>query len=259
MASPPNHVHHHVSFVLENHRTFQKFVHALGGLYIWEVVTTLWFEWSFITGRRTYRWSIWVYAAIRLVALSNVLANMIQSEWNMSIDCHVWIYVEYITVYSAFALGTFIMILKIAAIWSKNKWILAASIGAWLMNIAFIIRSIVTTSAKFESSFGTCVLHGAQTTRDSTLATLTSEMFLLFVMLFGLLRERDHYLGRLLFHQGVIWLIVAIFAQVPLIVLFSLHMDDLANLVFHSSSLVSMTICVTRLYRSLSAIKDHRS
>jgi hypothetical protein len=74
--------------------------------------------------------------------------------------------------------------------------------------------------------------------RDATLATLCSELILLTFMLTGLVRQRDHYLGRLLFHhvnalfdgfvgcqiadiilrQGVIWLLVAIFAQVPLIV-----------------------------------------
>ena len=37
--------------------------------------------------------------------------------------------------------------------------------------------------------------------RDATLATLSSEMILLIVMLAGLVRQRDHYLGRLLFHH----------------------------------------------------------
>lgn len=37
--------------------------------------------------------------------------------------------------------------------------------------------------------------------RDTTLATLCSEMFLLTFMLVGLVRQRDHYLGRLLFHH----------------------------------------------------------
>ncbi|KAH9962859.1 hypothetical protein BC827DRAFT_177052 [Russula dissimulans] len=257
-----HHNHHHVSAtVLDHHRTLQRFVHALGGIYVWEYILTFGFEWSFITGKRRFPWSMWVYVAIRLLALVNVVANLIQTGFETLVDCHDWVYVEYITVYSVFVLASFLMILKIAAIWTRNrwiKWILAASMGAWLTNIALIIRSTVTTSAKYESSFGTCVLHKAKTTRDSTLATLSSDMFLLIVMLFGLVSERGHHLGRLLFHQALIWLIVAIFSQVPLLVLISLKFDDLANLVFNSSSLISMTICVTRLYRTLNTSKSYQ-
>ena len=31
----------------------------------WEFFTSLWFEWQIITGKRSYRWSIWVRAATR--------------------------------------------------------------------------------------------------------------------------------------------------------------------------------------------------
>ncbi|KAI0288385.1 hypothetical protein BC826DRAFT_695034 [Russula brevipes] len=88
-------------------------------------------------------------------------------------------------------------------------------------------------------------------TLDSTLATLFSETFLLLLMLAGLLRQRDHHLGRFLFCQGLIWLCVAIVSQVPQIVLLSLDLTELGNQMFHSTSLLSMTICVTRLYRAL--------
>ena len=37
--------------------------------------------------------------------------------------------------------------------------------------------------------------------RDTTLVSLCSEMFLLAFMLTGLVRQRDHYIGRLLFHH----------------------------------------------------------
>lgn len=37
--------------------------------------------------------------------------------------------------------------------------------------------------------------------RDTTLVSLCAEMILLAFMLAGLVRQRDHYLGRLLFHH----------------------------------------------------------
>ena len=59
------------------------------------------------------------------------------------------------------------------------------------------------TTAHFSTTLGVCVPRSVLTTRDSILTTLCSEMFLLFVMLSGLTRERDHQLGRLLFNQVI--------------------------------------------------------
>jgi predicted aminopeptidase len=55
--------------------------------------------------------------------------------------------------------------------------------------------------ARNSKALGTCVLKDGRMNRDATLATLCSEMILLIFMLAGLLRQRDHYLGRLLFHH----------------------------------------------------------
>ncbi|KAI0000189.1 hypothetical protein BJV74DRAFT_146920 [Russula compacta] len=226
----------------------------MSGVFIWEYLSTIWFEWSFISRKRRYRWSIWVYGAMRLATLLNVLDNLLESNIRRTIDCQFWVHSEYITAYAAFVLSSFIMVLKIAAIWNRNKWVLLPSMAAWLTNLAFVIRCIATISAQWDHNIGTCVLdkEAGQMTLDSTLTTISSELFLLFVMLTGLVRERDHCLGRLLFNQGLIWLVVAMFAQVPLLVVLILKLNDLADLMFHSISLLSTTICVTRMYRGLS-------
>ncbi len=46
-----------------------------------------------------------------------------------------------------------------------------------------------------------CVFVDSEKGRDNIMATFFSEAFLLLVMTTGLLRQRDHYLGRLLFNQ----------------------------------------------------------
>jgi hypothetical protein len=37
---------------------FQKLVFCLFGIYIWELTLYSGFEWSFITGRRSFRWPL---------------------------------------------------------------------------------------------------------------------------------------------------------------------------------------------------------
>ena len=57
------------------------------------------------------------------------------------------------------------------------------------------------TKARHSKVLKTCVLADGRPNRDATLAALCSEMILLTFMLTGLVRQRDHYLGRLLFHH----------------------------------------------------------
>ncbi|KAI9508046.1 hypothetical protein F5148DRAFT_1199660 [Russula earlei] len=46
--------------ILQNFWSVVKLWHAVDGLYIWEFVTTLDYEWSVFKGHRPYRWTIWV-------------------------------------------------------------------------------------------------------------------------------------------------------------------------------------------------------
>ena len=51
----------HVSFASE----YFPLQNPLTTKHSWEFFTSLWFEWQIITGKRSYRWSIWVRAATR--------------------------------------------------------------------------------------------------------------------------------------------------------------------------------------------------
>lgn len=104
---------------------------------------------------------------------------------------------------------------------------------------------------------GVCVFEGSES-RDNIMVTFFSEVFLLVVTMIGLVRERDHNLGRLLFNQCIICLVVAILAEVPPFVILFLNLNEPLSLIFQVSCLITMTICVTRMYRGLSAIRDRR-
>ncbi|KAI0252528.1 hypothetical protein BJV78DRAFT_1124671 [Lactifluus subvellereus] len=201
--------YHDPAVLAADFSAFIKLIHALYGLYLWEYFSTLWFEWSFITGKRPYRWTIWVYVGIRLATLLCVVINLIGYNTRNRIDCQVLMVPVVIAAYTAFALGSFFMILRIIAIWGAHKWVLAVSVGVWLINIAFMIRTY------WEPTILTCVLDDSRKSLANTTTTFCTEFFLLLVMIIGLVRQRDHNIGRLLFRQGLVWLAVATAAEVP--------------------------------------------
>ncbi|KAI0262519.1 hypothetical protein BC834DRAFT_971894 [Gloeopeniophorella convolvens] len=267
--------YHNPATILADLNVFIKFIHVIDGIYIWEYFSSLWFEWSFLTRKQPYRWTIWVYAGTRFATLLNVVLNIVASNVAKPIDCELWLLAEFVFAYVAFSLASLLMVLRIVAIWNDNKWVITASLGAWLINIAFMIRSehaqwfmfalsftisssgtmivrcigsvlpssplrLSTDVGFWEPSFGTCALDNSQRNFDNIAATFCTDVFLLMVMLAGLMRQRDHHLGRLLFNQGLTWLFVATISGVPPFVLLLLNLNDPWNLMFQTSSLLGM-------------------
>jgi len=78
-------------------------------------------------------------------------------------------------------------------------------------------------------------------------------------MLIGLSRMRSRCrsgdtmtLGRLLWKQGVIWLVVSVVAELTPAVFICLDLNEPFNLFFQIPWVITMSIAATRMYRSLS-------
>jgi len=119
--------------------------------------------------------------------------------------------------------------------------------------------ALIVTTAYWNPTLLTCVPDDSRKSLANTTATFCSELFLLLVMIIGLVQQQDHYIGRLLFHQGLVWLIVATVAEVPPFVLLFLNLNGPWNVMFQPPGGIVMTICVTRMHRGLVAIRDYQS
>jgi len=85
---------------------------------------------------------------------------------------------------------------------------------------------------------------------------LITDIALLFIMLVGLLRVRTSGGGtfgvtKLLWKQGVIWLLIAIAAEVPPVVFIVLNLNGPFNEMFQVPSWITMSIAATRIHRDL--------
>ncbi|KAI9442611.1 hypothetical protein H4582DRAFT_2073186 [Lactarius indigo] len=121
---------------------FIKVLYVVGGIYIWEFFTSLWFEWQIITGRRSYRWSIWLYSGCRLSALFAIITIFVGFNVTTPINCRAWLVCVFFFAYSAFVFASALIVLRIVAIWERNWLVCTIAIAAWLVNIAFYIRSL---------------------------------------------------------------------------------------------------------------------
>jgi len=227
--------------------------HALSGLYIWEFLTTLDFEWNVIRGHRPYRWSIWIYSLTRLATLLVVIFAMIRIDVTAPYNCEVEATFLYIFGYTAPAAASFLIVLRNIAIWNGNKFVMVVAAGVWLANVGFAIHSVTRIRAFWTPLLTTCIISDIKL---NLITTLIIDVTLLLIMLVGLLRlgfhERGVYgLGRLMWKQGLIWLFLATIAEIPPVVFISLDLNDPWNYMFQIPAVITMTIAATRIYRSL--------
>ncbi|KAI9454253.1 hypothetical protein BJY52DRAFT_766903 [Lactarius psammicola] len=232
-----------------------KLWHTVDGLFIWEFFITLEYELSVIRGRRPYRWTIWIYSLTRVCTLIAVVLNLLGFDASSPINCQLWVIFELIFAYLAFAAASLLIVLRIIAIWDGNKIAVSIAMSAWLTNVAFLIHGITQLRATWAPVQGVCAVLNIEKSKNNIIVTLVTDVVLCLTMLVGLLRLRQHGtmmgLWRLLWRQGVIWLIMATVAEVPPTVFISLDLNDPFNLMFQTPSLIVMSIAATRMYRSL--------
>ncbi|KAI0278280.1 hypothetical protein BGY98DRAFT_549610 [Russula aff. rugulosa BPL654] len=236
------------------------FWHTINGLYIWEFLTTLDFELDVIRRRRPYRWTIWIYSLTRLSTLMTVILNVIlnltfDTTTVIPINCQAFITSQLTFAYLGLVTASLLIIFRITAIWDKNKLVVGTAIIVWATNVSAMILGIVRIRSAWVSVLQDCVVLNTEKSKPSIIITLITDIVLLLIVLIGLLRLHDSggsfALGRLLWKQGVIWLLIATVAGVPPMAFIILNLNASLNLMFQLPSAIAMSIAATRIHRNL--------
>jgi hypothetical protein len=242
--------------VAQDTLALSKLWHVVAGLYFWEFVTTLDYEWSVIQRRRQYRWTIWIYVTTRIATLMAVILCIISVNDTPQINCEVETIFQLIFGYLSIAAASLLIVLRILAIWNKQRVVVAIATGVWGINVIFLILAIVRVRGEWVSAMATCVAANIHVTKLNLIVTPVTDIILLLIMFIGLLHlgfhERSAFgLGRLLWRQGLIWLLVATIAEVLPSVFICLNLNTPFNVMFQIPSMVTLSIAATRIHRGL--------
>ncbi|KAI0048049.1 hypothetical protein FA95DRAFT_1605583 [Auriscalpium vulgare] len=88
-----------------------KLIHVSAGFYLWEYFSNLWYEWEFITRKRPYRWTLWLYSVTRFSALMDVILGLLAFNTQRPLDCELWLLFDFIFAYAAFALAGLLIVI----------------------------------------------------------------------------------------------------------------------------------------------------
>jgi len=152
------------------------------------------------------------------------------------------------TVFTFLTMSTssLLIVLRIIAIWNKNKVAMAISISVWGVNVVLFVQLVFRIGLAHNQLPMTCVtLYNKKSVPNpiannpisfnretNPIAMLITDIVLLLIMLVGLFRLHRHRdgsgtLAQALWKQGVIWLLLIIVALVPSTVFMILYSDGI--------------------------------
>ncbi|KAI9439923.1 hypothetical protein H4582DRAFT_1560899 [Lactarius indigo] len=210
-----------------------KLIHVLGGVYIWDFVLNLDFEYSVLTGKRKLTWTSPLYLGCRWSSLSLVIVQFLALDGPHVIDCQG------------------LIALRVIALWEHNKIVVAITSTSWFANVIIYVYSTVKAHGNwFERE---CMIQHTYHSNISVFSTLAIDLLLLTLMLIGLLRWKFESGGifQLMYVQGLVWVLVVVLAEIPPAVFIALNLNDPMNMLFEGVGLIVMSIGASRIYRGL--------
>ncbi|KAN0104003.1 hypothetical protein V8E52_011433, partial [Russula decolorans] len=178
------------------------------------------------------------------------------TDATIPLHCQVWMSLSAAFFCISAAAASLLIVLRIIAIWNKNKVVTTLSITVWGISTAFHIKSAALLRAVSDPAQHSCDPVNTKYSVLSLIPTIISNLFLLLIMLVGLLILRRHDggrfgLSRLLWKQGLIWLALATAIEVPPLVHIMLNLNSHLNIMFETPCLITMIIAATRTHRYL--------
>ncbi|VDB95642.1 unnamed protein product [Peniophora sp. CBMAI 1063] len=235
-----------------------KMQHVAYGLFIWEWVTSLRYELDVYCGRRAWKWTFLPYLLCRFSYLGAIVCLLLGLDARDPFSCVTWARFVLLMLYGTIYMASVLIALRTVAIWNRNRLVVAFSLSGTLVLLALLIYGVVEAQAFWDNqSDRTCIVPSSEvftTLLPMLTSTLAVDMSFLLLMLWGLLRLRDARrwgIGRFLWTQGIVWLMIAAAAEVPTVVVLALNRDNTINEALRNVLAVSLVIAATRMYRSL--------
>ncbi|CAL1699433.1 unnamed protein product [Somion occarium] len=215
---------------------FLKLVHALAGVYYWGFVTTLNFEWAFLTRKKEFRWPMTFYFLGRYCQVLCIIGLLIVvNNTSGSIHCQT--------------LFTFAQLTGQAAIGFASLQSLRALFCLWALLMQGVKIEINSTPQ------GCAIVNSHSATLPATFAyTMSLDLCVLLVTMYQLviMQGRRSHLMNLLFTDGLIYFGFAFIVNLPATVFMILNLNPFMSVLFGFPTTVVSTVIACRAVRRLS-------
>ncbi|KZV74199.1 hypothetical protein PENSPDRAFT_648204 [Peniophora sp. CONT] len=248
----------HVAAFLSESVAVSNLSHVVCGIYIWEWIRSLHYEFDFYTGRRPWKQTMWLYLICRYSVLGTIINIFVVLNAQTALNCRVWIKFEILLPYLGLLMASSLIVIRVIAIWNRHPAVVAVSAASMLAQLAVLIYCVTIatdTLGSYSPMVNGCFkVNLVQASLPALAATFTIDALLLLLMLIGIFLRREACrfgLGGLLLKQGLIWLGVAIAAELPTVIILSLNVNEALHQLFITPEVIILALAATNMHRAL--------
>ncbi|KAI0642736.1 hypothetical protein C8Q79DRAFT_1003058 [Trametes meyenii] len=235
---------------------FDKFMHVLLGLYIWEFVTSLPFDWQFINGKRRFKWPLVFYFAGRYFLLFALIGIAIALNVTQPVNCQALYTYNQIFGNASIGLASINLSLRTMAVWSQAWYIVAPLILIILGHWSLLLHGILLKAAWIPGQG--CAI--TQTSNTILAATFIYSMCFDFTVLMltgfklGITtvpRKDRSKIVKLIFDDGLIFFMVAFISNVIATTFMLVNLNAVMSIIANVPAAIASTIVACRVVRRL--------
>ncbi|KZV98540.1 hypothetical protein EXIGLDRAFT_832105 [Exidia glandulosa HHB12029] len=228
------------------------------GCYIWEFLLAFHFDWEHLTRRRPLRWSVIPYIGTRYTCLFAIVAVFrVSNVFHPEIGCTAWWKFIYISSYTAVALASLLLVIRVVAVSLHSRWVSVALGILWVGQVVALLYGAIKTKGVYMSDIFACNPIRSVEDRYNTFAPLALDIVCLALVTCFVWREQGAGTRGLLIQSGVIYFIIPVLVYLPLAILQALNLNDGMNLLLQVPALITLVTCATRLYREHMDLDRH--
>ncbi|KAJ7634579.1 hypothetical protein FB45DRAFT_1025512 [Roridomyces roridus] len=234
---------------------FNRLIHVLLGLYLWEWCTSLEFDWDFVSGKRVFRWPMIFYFLNRYCLLFALVGITIALNVTSQIDCQSLYAFNQTFGNASIGLASINLALRTIAVWNRRRsiWLplLAMILGHW----ALLLRGI-KLKAEWDPLQG-CII---TSTNSRFLAAIFIYSMILDLTVLCLMAYKlnsfptggESKLVSLIFKDGLVYFVIAFLSNLLATIFMLLALNPVMSIIADVPAAISSTIVACRVVRRLS-------
>jgi len=233
---------------------FVKFCHVISGVYLWEWLISLNFDWDYLTGKKKFRWPLFFYFLCRYSQLLAIIGLLVAfNNTTKEINCQAFYGFNAAMGNISIGAATINLSLRTMAVWGR-KWYIVVPLTVLILGHWSLLLHGILLKAMWVPAQG-CVITEANNTILS--ATFIYSMSLDFIVLcltgfklFYLSVGRSRIVN-LIVRDGLMFFIVAFLVNLIAVVFMQLNLNPIMSVIANVPAGTAATIVACRAVRRL--------
>jgi len=245
--------------IINDANIFSHIIHIFYGIYSWELLINLPFDFSIWSGKRQFRWPMIVYFLCRYAIFIAVLGVILALDVTTYLNCQaLYTFNQFFGEVSIGSASSLLM-LRTIAVWRRNWWVTAPLLllcaGQW----GILMHAVTTVRASWNTEAEACVINQAGTIGLDLiyLYTMFFDFVVLVMTVIGLTRLPGRStIWNIIFRDGAIYFLVAFGSNSLPAIFVLLNLNPSMNIMFSVPAATASAMVACRSFISLSTYQN---